>query len=378
MKLGYLDLGDGAGISASLEDEVLTLSGSLDAGGLADAFGPRAQLASMRSGLILPLYAEEDDRFGMTELDGLYELGQVGSEYSPGMPWAMTLRRLATGSVEGEVSSVGKMLPVVSPVVFPATSVRVGVPGDVAAQGPTVNADETVDLDEGRVRTVLHSSLVQAWTAFTCSPGEWLAGSPRIEIQLAGAWWPIHGQPPAGVPVRVHNGRVGFRLPTGGSTAAALRINAAGAVDRTYGVTISDSGGFQGPVAAAGVEVVRADSEMVWVRWVQKRQDWGATRQLSGLSSDLVVRRGMSGLTLSMSISSRISIAASNNGAQHDSPATTTVGAKAGDLYFVGQQSCSVSGTTSTLIDSLPLVRIESGGTYRTRAWAAPTIWVLR
>ena len=92
MKLGYLDLGDGAGISASLEDEVLTLSGSLDAGGLADAFGPRAQLSSMRSGLILPLYAEEDDRFGMTELDGLYELGQVGSEYSPGMPWAMTLQ----------------------------------------------------------------------------------------------------------------------------------------------------------------------------------------------------------------------------------------------------------------------------------------------
>ena len=172
MKLGYLDLGDGAGISASLEDEVLTLSGSLDAGGLADAFGPRAQLASMRSGLILPLYAEEDDRFGMTELDGLYELGQVGSEYSPGMPWAMTLRRLATGSVEGEVSSVGKMLPVVSPVVFTTSSVRVGVPGDVAAQGPTVNADETVDLDEGRVRTVSHSSLVQAWTAFTCSPGD--------------------------------------------------------------------------------------------------------------------------------------------------------------------------------------------------------------
>ena len=378
MKLGYLDLGDGAGISASLEDEVLTLSGSLDAGGLADAFGPRAQLASMRSGLILPLYAEEDDRFGMTELDGLYELGQVGSEYSPGMPWAMTLRRLATGSVEGEVSSVGAMFPTLSPAAFGNTWARVGVPGDVAAQGPTVSADETVDLDEGRVRTVMHSSLVQAWTAFTCSPGEWLAGSPRIEIQLAGAWWPIHGQPPAGVPVRVHNGRVGFRLPTGGSTAAALRINAAGAVDRTYGVTISDGGGFLGPVAAAGVEVVRADSEMVWVRWVQKRQDWGATRQLSGLSSDLVVRRGVRGLTLSMSISSRISIAASNNGAQLDSPATTTIGAKAGDLYFVGQQSCSVSGTTSTLIDSLPLVRIESGGTYRTRAWAAPTIWVLR
>jgi len=91
-----------------------------------------------------------------------------------------------------------------------------------------------------------------------------------------------------------------------------------------------------------------------------------------------VVRRGVSGLTLSMSISSRISIAASNNGAQLDTPATTTVGAKAGDLYFVGQQSCSVSGTTSTLINSLPLVRIESGGTHRTRAWAAPTIWVLR
>ena len=378
MKLGYLDLGDGAGISASLEDEVLTLSGSLDAGGLADAFGPRAQLASMRSGLILPLYAEEDDRFGMTELDGLYELGQVGSEYSPGMPWAMTLRRLATGSVEGEVSSVGAMFPTLSPAAFGNTWARVGVPGDVAAQGPTVTADETVDLDEGRVRTVSHSPLVQAWTAFTCSPGEWLAGSPRIEIQLAGAWWPIHGQPPAGVPVRVHNGRVGFRLPTGGSTAAALRINAAGAVDRTYGVTISDSGGFQGPVAAAGVEVVRADSEMVWVRWVQKRQDLAYARQLSGLSSDLVVRRGVPGLTLSMSISSRISIAASNNGAQLDSPATTTVGAKAGDLYFVGQQSCSVSGTTSTLINSLPLVRIEIGGTTRTRAWAAPTIWVLR
>ena len=32
MRLGYLNLGDGAGISASLEDEVLTLSGSLDGG----------------------------------------------------------------------------------------------------------------------------------------------------------------------------------------------------------------------------------------------------------------------------------------------------------------------------------------------------------
>jgi hypothetical protein len=123
MKLGYLDLGDGAGISASLEDEVLTLSGSLDAGGLADAFGPRAQLASMRSGLILPLYAEEDDRFGMTELDGLYELGQVGSEYSPGMPWAMTLRRLAAGSVLGETSLMSAMFPQLSPVQY---SVSVG------------------------------------------------------------------------------------------------------------------------------------------------------------------------------------------------------------------------------------------------------------
>ena len=71
MRLGYLDLGDGAGISASLEDEVLTLSGSLDGGGLGNSFGPRAQLASLRSGLILPLYAEVSDKYQMNELDGL-------------------------------------------------------------------------------------------------------------------------------------------------------------------------------------------------------------------------------------------------------------------------------------------------------------------
>lgn len=226
----------------------------------------------------------------------------------------MTLRRLATGSVEGEVSSVGKMLPVVSPVVFAATYVRVGVPGDVAAQGPTVNADETVDLDEGRVRTVSHSSLEQAWTAFTCSPGSGLPGHRGSRFS-----WRAHGgRSTASRPLECPSGSTtavsgfgcqqeGRPRPRCASTRLAPWIARTGSPFRTVA-------GFRARSQPRASRLSVPTRRWCGSGGFRSARTGAQLRQLSGLSSDLVVRRGMSGLTLSMSISSRISIAASNNG----------------------------------------------------------------
>lgn len=382
VRIGWLEAADvetaewSDGVTLSL-DGVPDAEHSDDDARVAWAKATRVSLAGLK-GQTVPVSSDD-----VSEIDGLYKVVDAGATSSPLMlvsgviqPPTITLQRLATGSVKGEVSSAGAMLPVVSPVTFNSTSPRVGVPGDLIAHGPSVSDDESVDLDEGRVRTVAMVIGDPRWSAFACSPDEWLAGSPRIEILIDSVWWPIHGQPPAGVPVRVHNGRVGLRIKSGGQAMAALRIATNGTVDRTYPMSLTDSGGLVGVDETAGVEVVRADSEMVWVSWTQHRNSLG-TRQAAPLTSDLVIRRGMPGFTLSMSKSMDTTITATNNGAVKDTPDTTTIGAKAGDLYFLGQQSCTVSGTTSTQINSHPLLRIGTE-TFRTRPWAAPSISVIR
>lgn len=299
MRLGYLDLGDGAGISASLEDEVLTLSGSLDGGGLGSSFGPRAQLASLRSGLILPLYAEVSDKYQMNELDGLYELGQVGYEYSPGMPWAMTLRRLASGSVLGETSVMSAMFPALSPVSFPTVGARFGVPGNVDAYGPGVVTDPVTASTEdeyGRVH-VLAATAGTGWAAWSCQPPEFLAGSPRLEVQdPEGVWWALHGKAPRGVPARVSNGVLGLQLPSGAESWRIYDFDEDGSVNATHSLVLSDDAAAYHDVSWS-LEVVRADSEMVWVRAVQPRfaLDPLSPPEEVGIRSEVLMRRGLGG-----------------------------------------------------------------------------------
>ena len=389
MRLGYLDLGDGAGISASLEDEVLTLSGSLDAGGLADAFGPRAQLASMRSGLILPLYAEEDDRFGMTELDGLYELGQVGFEYSPGMPWAMTLRRLAAGSVLGETSVMSAMFPTLSPVVFATVRARVGVPGNVDAYGPSTAADGAGSLIEGvhgRVQ-VLAASSGPRWVAWSCQPPEFLAGSPRLEVaDDMGTWWPLHGKAPRGVPARVSNGSIGLQLPSGGGSWNIFDFNADGTTAATHSLVLSDDDGLYHDVAWS-LEVVRADSEMVWVRAVQPRfaNDPISTpdRLPDAMRSEVVMRRGLGAAWVHHSradVTIRPQTGAITN--ETDAGGTNVVGfaINGANMRVMGQKVVTVVNTPGNRsMGKVGFWRVEKGTVnYQSRAWADPHVTVLR
>ena len=388
MRLGYLNLGDGAGISASLEDEVLTLSGSLDGGGLGSSFGPRAQLASLRSGLILPLYAEEDDRFGMTEVDGLYELGQVGFEYSPGMPWAMTLRRLAAGSVLGETSVMSAMFPTLSPAAFGNTWARVGVPGNVDAYGPGTAIDASYPLVEGvhgRVQ-VLSADAGARWVAWSCQPPEFLAGSPRLEVRDSdGVWWPLHGKAPRGVPARVSNGSIGLQLPSGGGSWNIFDFNANGTTAATHSLVLSDDDGLYHDVAWS-LEVVRADSEMVWVRAVQPRfaLDPISTpvRLPDAIRSEVIMRRGLAGVWVQHSRSD-VTIKPPGGPITNEiDSGTNVIGFRidGANMRVMGQKVVTVVNTPGNRsMGKVGFWRVEKGtSSYRTRAWADPHVTVLR
>ena len=389
MRLGYLDLGDGAGISASLEDEVLTLSGSLDGGGLVDSFGPRAQLASLRSGLILPLYAEDDDKYAMTELDGLYELGQVGYEYSPGMPWAMTLRRLAAGSVLGETSLMSAMFPTLSPVAFSTTYARVGVPGNVDALGPTVTADAYTPLIEGvhgRVQ-VLAAGPGPRWVAWSCQPPEFLAGSPRLEVRDGdGVWWPLHGKAPRGVPARVSNGNLALQLPSGAQSWRIYDINADGTTTATHSLVLTDDDAQYHDVAWS-LEVVRADSEMVWVRAVQPRFELDPistpVRLPDAMRSEVVMRRGLGAAWVHHSrtdVTIRPQTGAITN--EKDSGGTNVIGfsINGANMRVMGQKVVTVVNTPGNRsMGKVGFWRVEKGTVgWRSLCWADPHVTVLR
>ena len=389
MRLGYLNLGDGAGISASLEDEVLTLSGSLDGGGLGSSFGPRAQLASLRSGLILPLYAEVSDKYQMNELDGLYELGQVGYEYSPGMPWAMTLRRLAAGSVLGETSLMSAMFPTYSPVAFAAQSARVGVPGNVDAYGPSTAADGASPLIEGvhgRVQ-VLSATPGARWVAWSCQPPEFLAGSPRVEVRDDDSvWWPLHGKAPRGVPTRVSNGAIALQLPSGAESWRIYDINANGTTAATHSLMLTDDAAAYHDVAWS-LEVVRADSEMVWVRAVQPRfaLDPISTpvRLPDAMRSEVIMRRGLGAAWVHHSrtdVTIRPQTGAITN--EKDTGGTNVVGfsINGANMRVMGQKVVTVVNTPGNRsMGTVGFWRVEKGTVgYRSRAWADPHVTVLR
>ena len=386
MKLGYLNLGDGAGISASLEDEVLTLSGSLDAGGLVDSFGPRAQLASLRSGLILPLYAEASDKYEMNELDGLYDLGQVGFEYSPGMPWAMTLRRLAAGSVLGETSVMSAMFPTLSPVALSGSWARVGVPGNVDAYGPLVFAEGAIPPIEGvhgRVQVVAATAGAR-WVAWSCQPPEFLAGSPRLEVRDGDdVWWPLHGKAPRGVPARVSNGSIGLQLPSGAETWNIFDFAANGTTTATHGLVLSDDEAQYHDVAWS-LEVIRADSEMVWVRAVQPRfaLDPLTPRLPGAIRSEVVMRRGLGGAWVQHSRDD-VTIRPQTGAITNETDSGTNVigfSIDGANMRVMGQKVVTVVNTPGNRsMGKVGFWRVEKGTVgYRSRAWADPHVTVLR
>lgn len=397
MRLGYLDLGDGAGISASLEDEVLTLSGSLDGGGLGNSFGPRAQLASLRSGLILPLYAEVSDKYQMNELDGLYELGQVGYEYSPGMPWAMTLRRLAAGSVLGETSLMSAMFPQLSPVAYSAAWARYGLPGYIDALSGG-GYQRHYDTPHGRVHLVASPAGPGEWAAWSCQPPDYLAGSPRVEVRDPSdpsmVWWPLHGKAPRGVPTRVSNGLTGIGMPSQGSGWSIYLFNPDGTELTRIAIITSDGEALYHDNAWS-LEVVRSDSEMVWMRAVQPRRELdGLTPELAGsLRTEVVMRRGVPGawlsysrndITVTPSVATKEGITdtatpANNIGLEIRGHATNTW-FPANSVRLATQKKVTVAGTGLTRsFGPVSNWRMSAGlEEFITRAWADPHATVLR
>lgn len=391
VRVGWLEAGDVT--TADWADGItLTLDGVPDASHSDDAdrnAWAQAAVCSVRAmpGLIVPVVSDD-----VPMIDGLYRVETAATTSTPLMvvagviqPPSLTLRFLAAGSARGETSVTAAMRAVVPPVELTDFAPRWGVPG---ARSGSTTIEDTLDLAEGRC-LVLNAAVDdqgQAWAAWDCKPSEFLAGSPRVQIQAAGQWWTIHGQPPPGVPVRIHNGRIGLELPHSTSfDLGLLTLDASGAVTSTTTMNTSDTDGLVGHWPSEGIEVVRADPEMVWVRWSQPRLNLFAVRQGSALRGEAILTRGSRGLALAFGLQVRLDIAAAKGTDITDDASTpNTIGcatdASGADWRVMAHRTVTTSAPTgvTTRIDKSEFWRIEKGSNSRTRRWVAPMVSVLR
>lgn len=382
MKLGWVDLGDGAGISASVEGDSLTLGGSLSAGGGNDALiGHRAAFASLRSGQILPLYSLVTDKWPRPELDGVYRIEEAGLEHTATVPWGLRLQKLSgPDASKGTISGLAQYRPWYDGVELALSYARMGVPGSIAYWDETLAFYDTrVVLDEGIVRTV-------AWNHY--SPGsspyrtahvavpkvsDWLAGSPRIQVFADGHWWSVHGQPPTGLPVRVHNGRIGVLFPTLGGPMQLFTVSTAGVVSPGKNVTVTNCGPF---APSGGVRVTQASTEIVRIEWAQHFTDTSVTFHQR---ASVTIRRGADHVdyrSAPFGFNLRVE---GNRGGDITDTAGKLTGAWAGDFAVYSGNEVTVSTPVAGSTDySAAFWWCFGLSENRGRAWVSPRLGMLR
>lgn len=378
MKLGWVDLGDGAGISASVEGGTLTLSGALEAGGVEPSLGQRAALASLRSGQILPLYSPVTDQWARPELDGVYRIDEAGFEHSVTVPWAVKLTKVSEAAGgRATISGLAQWRPWFD-ITYTDTYARMGVPGSIEFWDETQAwYDDTVVLDEGMIRTVTwnHYSAPPHRVAHVSIPEvhQWLAGSPRVQVLADGEWWTLHGQPPPGLPVRIHNGRIGVQLPAAGVGMELFSVSTAGVVGAGKAVTSTNLGATQ---PRSGVRITQATSEVMRVEWAQHFTDT-ATRNHQIVS--MTIRRGADHIdyrSTPFALNLRI---AGTKGAEIKDAGDKLTGAYAGDFAAYSGQEVTVTTPVAGFTDfSAAYWYVFGLSGYRGRAWVSPRLGVLR
>ncbi|MEZ5380168.1 MAG: hypothetical protein R2754_00075 [Microthrixaceae bacterium] len=261
------------------------------------------------------------------------------------------------------------------------------MPGNVDAYGPGVTTDAASPLVEGQYgRVQVVSGAVGArWVAWSCQPPDFLAGSPRVEVRDDDdVWWPLHGKAPRGAPTRVSNGAIGLQLPSGAESWRIYDINPNGTTAATHSLVLTDDDAAYHDVAWS-LEVVRADSEMVWVRAVQPRfaLDPLMPPEADAIRSEVVIRRGLGGVWVHHSRND-VTIRPQTGPitAVEDSGGTNTIGFSidGANMRVMGQRVVTISNTSGNRsMGKVGFWRIEKGTvSYRTRAWADPHVTVLR
>lgn len=386
VSVGWVSAGD---VSEAEWDDgiVLTLDGVPDAENSTDekrVAWAAATTTSLRGlvGQVVPVTSVD-----VPWVNGVYRVKDAGARSSPLMMASgllaapkLVLERLAGGVPHGEIAISGAYYPVTSPVTHPGAFIRFGLPGRQVVLDPAMGFDELRDTPDGRVHLLGSPVGAQRVASFSCEVGELLAGSPRVEIYGAGSWWPIHGQPPPGVPVRVHNGRVGLKLPIGGD-GALLNVSAAGVVTET-GYKVWDTSGLVAAQLAVAAEVVRGDSELLTIRWANDRKDISGNRLQMGRSTELTIRRGMTGFVLSQSMGSQFGLSAALTGSYNDgsdNDGSNVIGMRSGGWVLANG---AVVPTPATLYgysvcEMRPYCRVGTDG-WRSRAWGAPSLDLLR
>ena len=373
--------------------------------------------ATLRPGLVVPVLSPvrpEINGLYMVESAGTAEdalwpsLGSRGAAAVGATPQQRTVSvglRMLTGNSAQVVTTcwLSQTHPTAADVTLVATNARIGVPGDVVGSLPaTATTDSFSPLDlvlpnsaqKGRMQIYHVTANTTTEITTTVEPFEFLAGSPRIDVLAGGVWYPCHGQPPAGFPVRVSNGTMAVELGHPGAPAiparpgwpsvaatpprprALVKLTSSGAEEFRSDMVWFSAGGYNSIELPTGVTVEHADSETVRVKFGCKVIDLLGDRVSVGRQYTLVMRRGVVGAWLwaSGSTSVRVQTAKTAN-VTDDSPSPKIIGAKNAEHAVMGQQVTTITSDPSTFdVNSLGpgLIRFEGGGgTLKTKSWAS-------
>ncbi len=294
-------------------------------------------------------------------------------------------------------SLFGNSYAVSSPVQFSSTFPRAGVAGAPEGALPsefTLDAYSDNPL-EGRLTRVAFPRLTSLSLTTYARARQFLAGSPRVEVFAAGVWWPMHGQPPAGYPVRLRNGKAGIELPfaarpaVGNSPATPMTEHrllqfdqATGELKASPALTISQF--LTGMANPSTLTVIYADSETLRVTWMADRDaPFAGGIQTTVTRWEAELRRGEDGFSFWASLRGTMSIAATHNSDVNDGNghiigvrAVNTTG-----ITLVGQREVSlgtsVGAGTAQVNDMGQRFRVEvDGASYRTRNYTRQRVVV--
>lgn len=400
------------GTRFTVSGKIAPRESSGQAGVEARAFG----WASLRVGLVVPVVSPV-----RPAVNGLYEVVSAGTSEDQSWPSmgggvsaqdpnsvpqerqvtvGLALLTGATAEVETTVW-LAQYHPTIAPVVYSSGAPRFGYPGDILAPTPagvsfSIDATRSVVRPNGmtaRVQTGAISNNVRATVTSSCGSSEYLAGSPRVEVFAGGTWWPMHGQPPAGYPIRVHNEIVGLELGfpavaavpgrNGWPAIAARPQESMKTIRYVNGLPSlsteffwNDSGGFMFQAPMTGITVEQADSEVLRFRFTSPRLAIDLSRQTEARGFTCLFRRGVPGYWLWLTKNAELNVGTVFGSAQMDN-ASNVVGAVTSTFTYTGQKvvtNTTVSGSSFKVNGMGPLVRIEDNASNsRTRSWAHVT-----
>ena len=368
--------------------------------------------ATLTEGMIVPVWSDV-----RPSIDGIYQVVSAGEATDAAWPAmasrgdidsgqqvpqersvSVGLRRLTQETAKVTTSLFGNSYAVSSPVQFSSTywprAGVAGAPEGALPSGFTLDAYSDNPL-EGRLTRVAFPRLTSLSLTTYARARQFLAGSPRVEVFAAGVWWPMHGQPPAGYPVRLRNGKAGIELPfaarpaVGNSPATPMTEHRLLQFDQSTGelkaspaLTISQF--LTGMANPSTLTVIHADSETLRVTWMADRDaPFAGGIQTTVTRWEAELRRGEDGFSFWASLRGTMSIAATHNSDVNDGNGHI-IGVRAVNstgITLVGQREVSlgtsVGAGTAQVNDMGQRFRVEvDGASYRTRNYTRQRVVV--